>query len=41
MHLFPLSFFSLLILGALALTGAGAVALVLLLVRDAIRGKVW
>jgi hypothetical protein len=41
MTLFSQSFFSVLIFCALLLTGAGAVVLLGLLVRDIKKGKVW
>jgi hypothetical protein len=41
MTLFPESFFAILITGALILTGIGALTLLILLVRDFARKKVW
>lgn len=41
MTLFPQTFFSALIFCALLLTGAGAVTLIGLLIRDFKKGKVW
>ncbi len=41
MMLFPESFFSILITGALILTGIGALTLIILLIRDFARKKVW
>jgi hypothetical protein len=41
MTLFPMDFFSILITGALILTGIGAITLIALFIHDFRKGKVW